>query len=63
MLVALVGVVSPFLLGFALARSWGFTPLVSIFVGAALTATSVGSTARALSDLGQLHDPGFPVVN
>jgi Kef-type K+ transport system membrane component KefB len=62
MLVALVGVVTPFLLGFALARWWGFTPLVSVFVGAALTATSVGITARTLSDLGQLQDRAAQVI-
>jgi Kef-type K+ transport system membrane component KefB len=36
--------------------------LVSVFVGAALTATSVGITARVLSDLGRLHDRAAKVV-
>jgi Kef-type K+ transport system membrane component KefB len=62
LLVALVGVVAPLLLGFALARWWGFPPIVSVFLGAALTATSVGVTARVLSDLGQLDDPAARVV-
>lgn len=62
LLVALVGVISPFLLGFALARWWGLTPLVSVFVGSALTATSAGITARSLSGLGQLHDAAAQVV-
>lgn len=62
LLVALVGVVSPFFLGFALARGWGLTPLASVFVGAALTATSVGITARILSDLRQLQDGAAQVI-
>jgi Kef-type K+ transport system membrane component KefB len=55
-LVALVGVISPFFLGFALARAWGLPPIESTFLGAALTATSVGITARVLTDLGWLQD-------
>jgi Kef-type K+ transport system membrane component KefB len=63
--VALVGVVLPFGLGFGY---WymanpaiGAHPtgidfwIVAIFVGATLTATSVGITARVLSDLGKMH--------
>jgi len=62
LLVALIGIVSPFLLGFALARWWGLTPLGAVFIGAALTATSVGVTARVFSDLGQVNDPPAQVV-
>jgi Kef-type K+ transport system membrane component KefB len=53
-LVALVGVVIPFGLGFGLAF-WllpNASYLTHIFVGATLTATSVGITARVLKDLG-----------
>src|SRR5688572_12147111 len=46
LLVALVGVAAPFLLGFALVRGLGYPTLVAVFVGATLTATSVGITAR-----------------
>jgi Kef-type K+ transport system membrane component KefB len=61
--VASVGVVLPFLLGFL----YWISPLVTerfnlvsnvttaIFIGAALTATSVGITARVLNDLKALH--------
>ena len=52
-LVALVGVVTPFALGW-LAGAWllpGHSPYVHAFLGAALTATSVGITARVLRDL------------
>ena len=62
LVVALVGVVSPFLLGFALARWWGLSPLGAVFIGAALTATSVGVTARVVSELKKADDPTAQVV-
>ena len=52
-LVALIGVVTPFALGW-LAGAWllpGHSPYVQAFLGAVLTATSVGITARVLRDL------------
>ncbi len=54
-LVALLGVVTPMVLGFFVS-SWffpGHHPLTHWFVGATLTATSVGITARVLADLGR----------
>jgi Kef-type K+ transport system membrane component KefB len=51
MTVALVGMALPFLGGYVLTRVAGFTTLTAIFVGAALTATSIGITSRVLSDL------------
>ena len=54
--VAVVGVVLPFGLGFAACRLLGLTSLVAIMAGATLTATSVGITARVLADLGRLRD-------
>ncbi len=56
LVVAVVGVVLPFVLGFLACRLLGLTNIVSIMAGATLTATSVGITARVLSDLGRLHD-------
>jgi Kef-type K+ transport system membrane component KefB len=61
--VAMVGVAAPFLLGFLYWRSgWhGGEPsgsnalTTAVFVGASLTATSVGITARVLADLRVLH--------
>jgi Kef-type K+ transport system membrane component KefB len=63
--VAVVGVVLPFALGFGywyiFNPSIGAHPagiqfwVVAIFVGATLTATSVGITARVLSDLNRMH--------
>lgn len=53
--VAFVGVIAPFALGYG---TWlamtGEGGTIAIFVGATLTATSVGITSRVLSDLGQM---------
>ncbi len=49
--VALAGMALPFVGGFLLTRGLGHPPLAAIFVGAALTATSIGITARVLSEL------------
>lgn len=60
--VALVGVALPFLLGYGAGVILGYPKVLSIFLGAALTATSVGITARVLSDLGHLKDPESQVI-
>jgi Kef-type K+ transport system membrane component KefB len=52
--VAATGVLAPFLLGLGLMLAYGRAGLEALFVGAALTATSVGLTARVLGDLGKL---------
>jgi Kef-type K+ transport system membrane component KefB len=51
LLVAVAGVVVPFLLGFAYMKWRGDASSEAIFVGAAMVATSVGITARVLGDL------------
>jgi Kef-type K+ transport system membrane component KefB len=51
LLVAVAGVVAPFVLGFAYMKWLGDATSESIFVGAAMVATSVGITARVLGDL------------
>jgi Kef-type K+ transport system membrane component KefB len=60
--VATVGVFVPFVLGYAACRLVGLERLASIMAGAALTATSVGITARVLSDLGHLQEPEGQIV-
>jgi Kef-type K+ transport system membrane component KefB len=60
--VALVGIAVPFVVGFGLMAWLGHPSLVAVFVGATLTATSVGITARVLADLGQLSDKAAKVV-
>jgi Kef-type K+ transport system membrane component KefB len=63
-LVAIVGVVVPFVLGFFVSR-WFFPEAdfnVHLFIGAALTATSVGITARVFKDLGKLQIPEAKII-
>ena len=51
LLVAVAGIVAPFVLGFAYMKCRGDASGEAIFVGAAMVATSVGITARVLGDL------------
>jgi Kef-type K+ transport system membrane component KefB len=51
LLVALAGIVFPFVLGFGYMKLIGDVTTEAIFVGAAMVATSVGITARVLTDL------------
>lgn len=60
--VALVGVTAPFLLGYLVCRLLGLENLVAIVAGATLTATSVGITARVLSDLNRLQEPESQII-
>ncbi len=60
--VAVTGVILPFGLGYAVCRLLGLGNLAAVVAGASLTATSVGITARVLSDLGRLHDPESQIV-
>ena len=59
--VAVGGVVFPFAAGVGATVALGFAPSfgdpVALFMGAILTATSVGITARVLSDLGAISSP------
>ena len=60
--VAIVGVLLPLAGGIAIGQYLGFPIMVSVFLGASLTATSVGITARVLSDLGHLKDDESQVI-
>lgn len=64
LLVATLGVVAPMALGFFTGRIFlpHHPPMVHVFIGATLCATSVGITARVLKDLGQLHRPEARIV-
>jgi Kef-type K+ transport system membrane component KefB len=57
LLVAVVGVIAPFFLGWGVAAYFipGEAQLGHIFIGATLCATSVGITARVLKDMGKLN--------
>lgn len=62
-LVAIAGVVLPFLLGFAASRYlFGQTLLTALFVGGTLTATSIGITVRVLTDLGRSQSSEARIV-
>ncbi len=60
--VAFAGVLIPMGLGYLLGVWWGFSQLVAVFLGATLTATSIGITARVFSDLGRLQEPTSNLV-
>ena len=60
--VALVGVVLPFAFGYWAAALLGLSTIPSIVSGAALTATSIGISARTLSDLGKLETAEGQIV-
>ena len=61
--VGVVGVILPFVLGYYAAYSvLDFDRIPSLVCGAALTATSIGISARVLSDLGQLNTREGQVV-
>lgn len=63
--VACVGVVVPFALGTYIVGPWllpGLSFNAYLFLGAILTATSVGITARVFRDLGKLQTPEAQIV-
>lgn len=61
--VAIVGFVLPFALGYAVC-SWMFEldNLTSLFIGGTLTATSIGITVRVLDDLGKRQEDEAQIV-
>ncbi len=64
LLVAVLGVVAPFFLGWGIS-AWMLPEenvLVHVFIGATLCATSVGITARVLKDLGKLAAPESKII-
>lgn len=54
-LVATLGVIVPFFLGWGILRLWGEPHVESIFTGAAMVATSVGITAQVLAEKGLMQ--------
>lgn len=64
LLVACVGVVTPFALGYGVTRLLlpDHSTYVALFIGATLTATSVGITARVLKDLEKSQTPEARIV-
>jgi Kef-type K+ transport system membrane component KefB len=64
LLVAVLGVVTPWVLGWWVGSLLlpDRSPYVHAFLGATLTATSVGITARVLKDLGRVHSPEARII-
>lgn len=60
--VAIVGVVAPFAGGYYAAAALGFNQVESLVAGAALTATSIGISARVLRDIGRLDTAEGQIV-
>jgi len=55
LLIALAGIIVPWIAGFYLAKSFGFDFGASIFIGTALTATSIAITANVLKEMDKLQ--------
>ncbi|MFA5861792.1 MAG: cation:proton antiporter [Candidatus Thermoplasmatota archaeon] len=68
LLVALLGIVGSFVAGFGISwlmgalGFWANGTIFHVFIGATFTATSVGITARVLSDLGKLATPEARII-
>jgi Na+:H+ antiporter len=64
LIVAVLGVVTPWLLGYfvGVVMLPDHSPYVYLFLGATLTATSVGITARVLRDLGRSQSPEARII-
>lgn len=64
LVVATLGIVVPFFLGFGAAKVFlpGSDIYTQVFIGATLCATSVGITARVLRDLGWLQTPEARII-
>lgn len=61
-LVATLGVIAPFIAGWAILSLRGAPSVEAIFVGAAMVATSVGVTAQALSARGLLNERASRII-
>ncbi len=55
--IALIGVIVPWIGGYATSMFFGMDFYTAIFIGTALTATSIAITANVLREMGKLHQP------
>ena len=62
LMVAVLGIILPFLGGYLLMTVWGGSNIQAVFIGTALVATSVGITARVLQRLGLLDAPTARII-
>ena len=61
-LVGILGIIFPFVAGYYVSVFWGGSTIESMFIGAALVATSVGITARVLASLGLLNTDASRII-
>ncbi len=62
LMVGVLGVILPFVAGYFIAIWWGGSFVESMFIGAALVATSVGITARVLDSMGLLDTRSARII-
>ncbi|MBW7935129.1 MAG: cation:proton antiporter [Gemmatimonadaceae bacterium] len=60
--VGVAGIVLPFAGGYAVATAFGASTITALVIGAAMTATSIGISARVLGDLGRLKTDEGQIV-
>jgi Kef-type K+ transport system membrane component KefB len=60
--IALIGVIIPWVGGYLLAMFFGYDFISSVFVGTALTATSVAITANVLREMGKLQSEAAKAI-
>lgn len=62
LLVALIGVIIPWIGGYFLTVAFGYNTVSAIYVGTALTATSVAITAHVLKEMGKLDTSASKII-
>ncbi|MCL7474676.1 MAG: cation:proton antiporter [ANME-2 cluster archaeon] len=62
LLVALIGVIIPWIGGYFLAIAFGYNTISAIYVGTALTAISVAITAHVLKEMGKLDTSASKII-
>src|SRR3989344_3496089 len=60
--IALIGVIVPWITGYAVAMLFGYPFGAAVFVGTALTATSIAITANVLKEMGQLKSEAAKAI-
>lgn len=60
--IALFGVIVPLVLGFFMTKFFGYSDIQSLFVGTALTATSIAITANVLKEMGKLNTETAKII-
>jgi Kef-type K+ transport system membrane component KefB len=61
-IVAILGVILPFVAGYLLMQAWGATTIEALFIGTSMVATSVGITVRVLGAMGVLDAPTSRII-